>query len=155
MSDPSCCMGERLGETPRAYNTSYIFFINSCLSQILRIRWPQRISNQDLWQRTSQRPIMDDIKQRKWRWIGHTLRRPGKHCKTSPGLEPSQGKLWRGRPTMTWHRNLEVELKPIRMSWGAAKHKWKDAVKALCSKAGVAKCGSTVARGDLKSRRAT
>ena len=44
-------------------------FINTCLRQILRIRWPERISNQELWQRTRQEPITITIKNRKWRWI--------------------------------------------------------------------------------------
>ena len=50
-------------------------FINRCLRNILRIRWPDRISNQDLWKRTRQKPITTTIKERKWKWIGHTLRR--------------------------------------------------------------------------------
>ncbi|XP_052281618.1 uncharacterized protein LOC127879067 [Dreissena polymorpha] len=37
-------------------------FINRCLRNILRIRWPNRISNQDLWKRTRQKPIATTIK---------------------------------------------------------------------------------------------
>ena len=51
-------------------------FINSCLRRILKIRWPETIRNEELWERTRQRPVDIEIKQRRWRWIGHTLRKP-------------------------------------------------------------------------------
>ncbi|CAH8585996.1 unnamed protein product [Heterobilharzia americana] len=49
-------------------------FINSCLLSILKIRWPERISNRNSgWlatnQPTNQEPIAQQICQ-KWRWIG-------------------------------------------------------------------------------------
>ena len=114
-------------------------FVNTCLRQILRIRWPEKISNEDLWQRTKQEPITQTIKTRKWRWIGHTLRRgPGNIAKQALDWTP-QGKRRVGRPTTTWRRTLEKELKGGRMSWGEAKRKaqnrleWRRVVKALCS----------------------
>ena len=39
-------------------------FINACLRRILKIRWPDIISNQDLWKRTRQQFIEVDIFQR-------------------------------------------------------------------------------------------
>ena len=51
-------------------------FINKCLRRILNIRWPEVISNEDLWERTQQCRIEESIKRRKWKWIGHTLRKP-------------------------------------------------------------------------------
>ena len=38
--------------------------------------WTERISNKKLWDRTNQEPITQIICRRKWRWIGHCLRRP-------------------------------------------------------------------------------
>ena len=54
-------------------------FINKCLRSILRIWWPRRIRNDELWRQTGQRPIEEEIKERAWRWIGHTLRRTDGH----------------------------------------------------------------------------
>ena len=51
-------------------------FINKCLRKILNVRWPEVISNEDLWERTQQCRIEERIKRRKWKWIGHTLRKP-------------------------------------------------------------------------------
>jgi hypothetical protein len=51
-------------------------FYNTCLRCILNIRWPERITNEDLWRRAKQEPIDVQIRRRKWGWIGHTLRKP-------------------------------------------------------------------------------
>ena len=50
-------------------------FVNRCLRYILRIWWPNIISNKDLWKITGQEDINLEIRKRKFRWIGHTLRK--------------------------------------------------------------------------------
>jgi len=114
-------------------------FVNTCLRQILHIRWPDRISNEELWRRTKQRPLPEAIKERKWRWVGHTLRRDQTNI-TRQALDWNpQGKRRRGRPTTTWRRTLDAELRSQGISWGEAKRKaqdrtgWKAVVRALCS----------------------
>nr|KAG5704048.1 hypothetical protein BaRGS_017552 [Batillaria attramentaria] len=64
-------------------------FINRCLRNILNIRYPLVITNQDLWEGTRQVPIEQEIKKRKWGWIGHTLRKSTSNVtRQSLGLEP-------------------------------------------------------------------
>ncbi|VDP00414.1 unnamed protein product [Schistosoma margrebowiei] len=46
-------------------------FNNSCLRKILKIHWPDTISNSLLWKRTNQLPAEDEIKKKHWKWIGH------------------------------------------------------------------------------------
>ena len=46
-------------------------FINRCLRRILQIYWPDTISNVTLWETTGQLPVKEQIKKRKWTWIGH------------------------------------------------------------------------------------
>jgi len=50
-------------------------FVKRCLRCILRIWWPNIISNKDLWKVTGQADIIVEIRKRKFRWIGHTLRK--------------------------------------------------------------------------------
>lgn len=50
-------------------------FDNKCLRQILKIFWPERISNLHLLQRAQQQPLAAEVKLCKWRWISHTLRK--------------------------------------------------------------------------------
>jgi hypothetical protein len=67
-------------ETRQKLITTNIQFnqLNNCLRCILNIRWPEKISNKDLWQKTNQPPVEEELKRRKWRWIGHTLRKTWK-----------------------------------------------------------------------------
>jgi len=114
-------------------------FTNTCLRQILCIRWPDRITNDDLWRKTKQMPIGSTIRARKWNWIGHTLRRePNTITRQALDWNP-QGKRKRGRPMTTWRRTLDKDLTKMKLSWGEAKkvaqdrNRWRSAVKALCS----------------------
>ncbi|VDP05685.1 unnamed protein product, partial [Schistosoma margrebowiei] len=58
--------------------------INSCLRKILNIHWPDTISNNLLWERTNQLPA-EKIRNRRWKWIGHTLRKSS-NCITRQAL---------------------------------------------------------------------
>ncbi|KAL8566568.1 hypothetical protein ACOMHN_054790 [Nucella lapillus] len=116
-------------------------FINRCLRNILNIRWPEVISNEDLWTRTKQTPIGEDIRKRKWGWIGHTMRKPPSNV-TRQALDWNpQGKRKVGRPRQTWRRSTEAEVKAAGMTWAELKRisqnrvRWRSAVVALCSRA--------------------
>ena len=41
-------------------------FINICLRRIFNIRWPDKISNDELWKRVGQEPVTKQILRRKW-----------------------------------------------------------------------------------------
>jgi len=49
----------------------------------------------------------------------HSEATPKKHYKTSFGLESSRQK--RGRPTTTWRRTINAELKMCNITWAEAK----------------------------------
>ena len=72
-------------------------FINRCLRNILRIWWPNKIRNEELWARTKQLPTTTQIKQRKWKWIGHTLRKGNTNITRQALRWTPQGKRRRGR----------------------------------------------------------
>ncbi|VDP42869.1 unnamed protein product [Schistosoma curassoni] len=59
--------------------------INSCLRKILRIRWPDTISNNILWERTNHIPAEEEIRKKCWKWIGYTLRK-APNCVTRQAL---------------------------------------------------------------------
>ena len=114
-------------------------FVNKCLRRILGICWPDTISNYDLWHSTSLRPIASDIKNRKWHWIGHTLRRePTNITRQSLSWNP-QGSRRVGRPKNTWRRSVESELREEGKSWndiqqlGQNRTRFRCFVEALCS----------------------
>ena len=129
-------------ETWRVTNTSSSkvqTFVNKCLRQILRLRWFDRVPNLDLWERANQEPMVTQIRRRKWRWVGHTLRK-NQSSVTRQALDWNpQGKRRRGRPKQTWRRSLQAELKAASLTWETAKTtardrvRWKRTVEALCS----------------------
>ena len=92
-------------------------FINRKLRIIRRIFWPQRISNNELWQSCNQVKPASEVQKRKWGWIGHTLRKPQSEI-TRKILEWNpQGKRKPGRPRMTWRRTIAKELEQKGYSW--------------------------------------
>ena len=49
---------------------------NGCLRMILMIFWQRKITNIDLHERTGSNNMETLLKQKRWKWIGHDLRRP-------------------------------------------------------------------------------
>ena len=73
-------------------------FFNTCLRRIFNIRWPEKIRNEDLWERAGQEPLVTQIMRRRWGWIGHTLRKPASITTRQALTWNPQGKRKRGRP---------------------------------------------------------
>ena len=92
-------------------------FINNCLRKILKIFWPQVISNVDLWNLTNQPPVHAQIMKRKYGWIGHTLRRPTFEVHREALTWELAGSRRRGAPRLTWRRKLISELSEIGKTW--------------------------------------
>ena len=80
-------------------------FINNCLRRILRIRWPDIISNVELWQRTNQLPAENEILCRRRGWIAHTLWKPDSNTARQPLKCNPQGKRKGGGPRNTRERS--------------------------------------------------
>ena len=114
-------------------------FHHGCLRQICRIYWPRRISNKDLLDMTESTCIIEQIQQRRFRWLGHVFRMPGSNITKVALRWTPQGKRPRGRPKTTWRRTIEAELRELGMTWGEAEAKaknraeWRDLVVTLCS----------------------
>jgi len=115
-------------------------FVNRCLRYIYiyiyRIWWPNSIFNKDLWKVTGQEDINLEIRKRKLRWIGHTLRKEdGEIAKTALLWNP-QGNRKRGRPKNSWRRSIIKEAGRGRNELrflAANRQKWKGLIDSLCS----------------------
>ena len=118
-------------------------FIEKCLKMILNISWPEVISNDELWGRTHQSRIEESIKRRKWKWIGHTLRKPENNITCSALEWNPQGFRRRGCPRQSWRRSVLDELAKKNITWLEAKRtaknrvRWRSMVDALCSTLGA------------------
>jgi hypothetical protein len=49
-------------------------FNNKCLRRIMKVRWEDRVSTEELLKQANCRSLSSDVKQRKWKMIGHILR---------------------------------------------------------------------------------
>ena len=114
-------------------------FHNSCLRKILRIFWPNKISNENLFKRCKCQNIGTIIKQRRFRWLGHVMRMPNERPpKVALNWTPP-GKRKAGRPRTTWRRTVTSELQELGYTIGQAQYlakdrvKWRKLVTALCS----------------------
>jgi hypothetical protein len=73
-------------------------FVNRCLRYILRIWWPKIVSNKYLWKATGHENINLEIRNIKFRWIGHTLGEEDGEIPKASLLWNPQGSKKRGRP---------------------------------------------------------
>nr|KAG5699798.1 hypothetical protein BaRGS_013518 [Batillaria attramentaria] len=118
-------------------------FFNTCLRRIFNIRWPEKMRNEELWERAGQEPVAKQILRRKWVWIGHTLRKPASSTTRQALTWNPQGKRKRGRPRnslLEAGQRLRQSLsKQGRTSWvGVARTaqnrvRWRTVVDGLCS----------------------
>ena len=95
-----------------------------------------------MWQQTRQKPAGEEIQQRRWRWIGHTLRKTGTNITRQALKWNPQGKRKRGRPKNTWRRDLDTDAKKMGYTWGQLERLaqdrdgWRKLVGGLCPSGG-------------------
>ena len=112
--------------------------IKQCLRKILRIRWHDHVSTKELLERAGMKPLSVEVMSRKWKMIGHILRKDHRNdCIVAMSWAP-EGKRRRGRPKTTWRRTVEKEKQEAGWkSWeevrtaATNREEWKSSVKAL------------------------
>ena len=135
--------GSETWRTTKAIMKKVQTFTNNCLRKLLKVRWPATIKNEDLWRQTKQTAVNEEIKKRKWGWIGHTLRKPPETITRQALTWNPQGQRKRGRPRNSWRRDLETETKKIGHSWkeleklAQDRGRWRAAVGGLYPPAGI------------------
>jgi hypothetical protein len=83
--------------------------VNRCPRYIIRIWWPNIISNKDFWRVSGQEDINLEISKRKFKWIGHTLRKEDREIPKAALLWNPQGSRKRGRPKPSCRRSVNLE----------------------------------------------
>ena len=111
-------------------------FQTKCLRRILRIFWPNVISNQELFNRTGMTTITENIKIRRLTWLGHVCRMPANSIPRTALMWTPQGQRKRGRPKETWRRTITKELKTHNLTLqnvaraAADRNRWRSLVAA-------------------------
>jgi hypothetical protein len=88
-------------------------FHNTSLRKIMKIFWPNKISNKDLHNITNTKDMETSLIQKRWIWFGHVLRKPSEDMTKVALRWTPEGKRKRGRPKTTWRRTIENEIKEI------------------------------------------
>uniref|UniRef100_K7EXS9 DUF6451 domain-containing protein n=1 Tax=Pelodiscus sinensis TaxID=13735 RepID=K7EXS9_PELSI len=110
-----------------------------CLHHVLRVRWEQHVTNKEISQRSGINNVVDEIKQRCWRWLGQVLwmsetRLPPMALRWTP-----PGKRKRGRPLATWRTTVAEDMKRKGTTWEEVSwlsqdcEDWRRFVGTLCS----------------------
>jgi hypothetical protein len=86
------------------------------LCKIIRVRWPDVTSNSDLWTTTNKKPMDLRFKERKQKWIGHTLRNEKSIATEALRCNP-QRRRKTGRPRKTRRRTILNEATDKDWSW--------------------------------------
>jgi hypothetical protein len=116
-------------------------FINKSLRKILRIFWPDQMTNEELWKRTKQPRLYLHITKCKWGWLDNALRKPPEDIARQALEWNPQGKRGRGRQKNTWRRKVLEEAKRVKKTWEEIKTdaknrvRWRILVEALFSAA--------------------
>jgi hypothetical protein len=84
-------------------SNSLQMFVNWC-QRNLNVKWLEKILNEKLLHKTKQTPTEWQMKERKWRWISHTLWKPHGTVERTLDWNP-QGTRKRGRPRTTWKKH--------------------------------------------------
>ena len=87
-------MWQRISLCDSGYPRKLLAFVSRCRRCVLKILWPKKITNTELWLVRRQSGTDLEIGSRKLEWLRHTLRK---------GLG-RQDKRKRGRPKTNWRR---------------------------------------------------
>ena len=96
-------------------------FYTKSIRCIIRIFWPEKITNEELFRRTGHEAMNEILLKRslcRWKWIGHTLRKEPDHISRIALHWTPEGKRKRGRPRNTRRRTVEAEMKDWNETWG-------------------------------------
>ena len=118
MLNLSFCMAQKHGEQQEPARNYKCSSTGACtiIVTILKIHWSDKTTNEELWEKTGQQPIEQEIRQRRWRWVGHTLRRPRESI-TRQALFWNPRKRGKGRPNNTWRQDLGTEITKTKRTW--------------------------------------
>jgi hypothetical protein len=109
--------GSETWKTTKETTSKIQVFINTCLRRTLNVWWPNKISNEDLWDITGQVSIPQQLLKSKWQWLGHTLRKPRDNITRQALQWNPQGRRRVGRPRNSWRRDLTAEIKRTGYGW--------------------------------------
>ncbi|VDP27182.1 unnamed protein product [Schistosoma curassoni] len=84
---------------------------------MLNVHWLDTINNSLLWEGTNQLPAEEEIRKRRWKWMGHTLRKSSNYITRQALTWDPERKRKRGRPKNTLRQEIEADMKRMNNNW--------------------------------------
>ena len=106
-------------------------FHRRLLRRVVDIRWPKKITNENLYEKTKVEPWSRKIKRRRLNWIGHLMRlnkQTPARIALSESLKPNK-KV--GRPPNTWLKVIEKDLATVDINIDVYKDPAEKTLKTL------------------------
>ena len=93
----------------------------------INIRWPQKISSEELYEKTKEKPWSETIKTRRLRMFGHVMRLPEETpIRTALTEYERPMRMPRGARKFTWQQNIKEDLASIGLNREAANQATQD-----------------------------
>lgn len=97
-------------------------FHRRMLRNAIDVRWPRKISSEDIYNKTKQRPWSKEITQRRLRLYGHTMRLPEEAPIQQAIIEYERPmRMDRGARKITWGTNIKQDLEKFGLDTATAK----------------------------------
>mgnify|MGYP001798179549 FL=1 len=113
-------------------------FHRRMLRNAIDVRWPNKISSKDLYEKTQQKPWSSEITKRRLRLYGHLMRLPeATPIKISMGEYERPLKMARGARKFTWMKNIDNDLERIGVNRGEVcdiaqdRKRWRLLIRSL------------------------
>ena len=98
-------------------------FQRSLLRRMMKLSWQDKVTNEELYQRTNQTRWSNVIRTRRMAWFGHLLRLPEKTpAKMSLAEIGRRVKRPQGRPKQTWIRMIQKQLQELNIDYTNAEN---------------------------------
>ena len=117
-------------------NQALKVFDRWCLRRIANIRWPDRVSNEELYRRCDDIPCLSNLmQQRRLQWFGHVLRKPNTEpCRAA--LAPGRFPNWRfrhGGQLKTWLNTIKSDIDATGIGAAYSIRRWNRDWVHLCA----------------------
>ena len=89
-------------------------FQNVCLRRIFKTHWQDRINNKDELEMAKMKNLSEDVRRRRWNFIGHMRKGHDNDCRTAMMWVPEGRPKW-GTPQTTCRRTADKERE--RAGW--------------------------------------
>ena len=97
-------------------------FHRRILRKVLNVKWPIIIKNDDVYEKTKQKPWTQVISKQRLKWFGHVLRLP-ENAPVRVAFEEAERYVQRpqGRPLCAWLSCVKRQLSNLNIPWREAK----------------------------------